>query len=103
MEFIPMSTVSNRYYICIRAEAVGVLEYEEYDDVIEIKYIKIYEEYRRMGIATRVVNALKNRNKNLVGDALPEAIEFWRSLNVSFYDPIDNNGVILRPFIIKNY
>ena len=104
MEFIPMSTVSDRYYIYLNNEVVGVLEYIEYDDeLLEIKYIKIHKEYRRMGIATRVVKVLKNRGKDMVGDALPEAIEFWKSMNAQFYDPIDNDEVILTPFIIKNY
>lgn len=103
MEFIPMSTVSDRYYIYLNNEVVGVLEYIEYDDELEIKYIKIHKEYRRMGIATRVVKVLKNRGKDMVGDALPEAIEFWKSMNAQFYDPIDNDEVILTPFIIKNY
>lgn len=104
MEFIPMSTVSDRYYIYLNNEVVGVLEYIEYDDeLLEIKYIKIHKEYRRMGIATRVVKVLKNRGKDIVGDALPEAIEFWKSMNAQFYDPIDNDEVILTPFIIKNY
>ena len=103
MEFIPMSTVSDRYYICLNDEVVGVLEYVEYEDELEIKYIKIHKEYRRMGIATRVVNALKNKRKDIIGDALPEAIEFWKSMNVQFYDAFDNDEVILTPFILKNY
>lgn len=103
MEFIPMSTVSDRYYIYLNNEVVGVLEYVEYEDELEIKYIKIHKEYRRMGIATRVVNDLKNRRKDITGDALPEAIEFWKSMNVQFYDAFDNDDVILTPFILKNY
>ena len=102
MKFVPMRTVSDRYYIYINNEIVGVLEYVEYDDEIEIKYIKIHEEYRRMGIATRVVNNLMQRNKNIIGDALPEAIEFWKSMNVCFYDPFDNDDVVLTPFKLNN-
>ena len=37
MEFIPMSTVSDRYYIYVNNEVVGVLEYVDYGDEIEIK------------------------------------------------------------------
>ncbi len=101
MEFVPMNTVSDRYYIYTDNEVVGVLEYVDYGDEIEIKYIKIHEEYRRMGIATRVVKALKNKCKRITGDALPEAIEFWKSLNVDFYEPFDNDDVILTPFILN--
>lgn len=101
MEFIPMSTVSDRYYIYVNNEVVGVLEYVDYGDEIEIKYIKIHKEFRRMGIATRVVNCLKNRNKVITGDSLPEAIEFWKSVNAILYDPFENDETILTPFKIN--
>ena len=106
MEFIPMSTVSDRYYIYLNNEVVGVLEYIEYDDELEIKYIKIHKEYRRMGIATRAVNMLKSRTKLITGDSLPEALEFWKSMNAHFYDPfvdVDDDWISLIPFYIKNY
>ena len=102
MEFKSMSTVSDRYYIYLNNEVVGVLEYKEYDDELEIKYIKIHKEYRRMRLATRAINMLKEKSKDIVGDALPEAIEFWKSMNVQFYDPFDNGDILLTPFIIKN-
>lgn len=103
MEFIPMSTVDDRYYIYVNNEVVGVLEYKDYIDEIEIKYIKIHKEYRRMGIATRAVNMLKSRTKLITGDSLPEALEFWESLNAQFYEPFENDDVTLTPFILKNY
>ena len=106
MEFIPMSTVSDRYYIYVNNEVVGVLEYVDYGDEIEIKYIKIHEEYRRMGIATRAVNMLKSRTNLITGDSLPGAIEFWISMNAHFYDPfvdVDDDWISLIPFYIKNY
>lgn len=101
MEFIPMNTVEDRYYIYLNHEVVGVLDYKEYEDEIEIKYIKIHKEYRRMGIATRVVNCLRNKCKDITGDALPEAVEFWKSMNADFYEPFDNDEIILTPFILK--
>lgn len=101
MEFKSMNTVSDRYYIYINDEVVGIVEYKEYDDEIEIKYIKIHKEFRRMGIATKVVNKLKEKCKDITGDSLPEAIEFWKSLNVYFYEPFDNDEVVLTPFILK--
>ena len=101
IKLILTNTVKDRYYIYLNEDVVGVLEYIDYGDEIEIKYIKIHKEYRRMGIATRVVKVLKNRGKDMVGDALPEAIEFWKSMNAQFYDPIDNDEVILTPFIIE--
>ena len=78
MEFVSMNTVKDRYYIYVNHEVVGVLEYVDYGDEIEIKYIKIHKEYRRMGIGTRVVNMLKSRTNLITGDSLPEALEFWK-------------------------
>lgn len=95
-----MNTVEDRYYIYVDNEVVGVLEYKNYKDELEIKYIKIHKEYRRMGIATRVVNVLKSKCQLISGDALPEAIEFWKSMNAQFYEPVENDDVILTPFII---
>ena len=101
MEFVSMNTVKDRYYIFVNNEVVGVLEYVDYGDEIEIKYIKIHEEYRRMGIATRAVNMLKSRTNLITGDSLPEALEFWKSLNVQFYEPFENDDVTLTPFHIE--
>lgn len=101
MKFVSMNTVKDRYYIYVNHEVVGVLEYVDYGDEIEIKYIKIHEEYRRMGIATRVVNELKKEGVMITGDSLPGAIEFWKSMNAYFYDPFDNDDIRLIPFYIK--
>jgi ribosomal protein S18 acetylase RimI-like enzyme len=95
------NTVKDRYYIYLNDEVVGVIEYIDYGDEIEIKYIKIHKEYRRMGIATRVVNELKKEGVVITGDSLPEAIEFWKSVNASFYVPFENDDVILTPFCIN--
>lgn len=101
IKLILTNTVKDRYYIYLNEDVVGVLEYIDYGDEIEIKYIKIHKEYRRMGIATRVINELKKENVPITGDALPEAIEFWKSVNASLYDPFENDDVILTPFCIK--
>ena len=103
IKLVLTNTVKDRYYIYLNEDVVGVLEYIDYGDELEIKYIKIHKEYRRMGIATRIINELKKENVPITGDALPEAIEFWKSLNVQFYEPFDNDDVILTPFILKNY
>ena len=99
MEFIPMSTVEDRYYIYLNNEVVGVLEYKDYGDELEIKYIKIHKEYRRMGIATRVVNVLKNKNKIITGDALPGAVGFWKKMGAEFDEDEDDDYLV--PFIIE--
>lgn len=101
MEFVQMDWIGDRYYIRLNDEAVGIVEYTEYDDELEIKYIKIYEEYRRMGIATMAVKALMNKQKKIIGDSLPEALDFWRSVNAYFYEPFDNYDTVLTPFKIE--
>ena len=97
-----MSTVEDRYYIYIDDKPVGVLEYVDRGDEVEIKYIKIHKELRRAGLATRVINYFKEQNKVIIGDALPEALNFWASVNASFYKPFKNDSVVLTPFIINN-
>jgi len=37
----------------------------------------------------------------ITGDSLPEAIEFWKSVNAYLNDPFDNDDVTLTPFYIK--
>ena len=106
IKLILTNTVKDRYYIYLNEDVVGVLDYIDYGDEIEIKYIKIHKEYRRMGIATRVINELKKENVPITGDSLPEAIEFWKSMNAHFYDPfvdVDDDWISLIPFYIKNY
>ena len=100
IKLVLTNTIKDRYYIHLNDEVVGVIEYKDYGDEIEIKYIKIHKEYRRIGIATRVINEIKKKNKMITGDSLPEAIEFWKSLNAYFYDPFDNDDVTLTPFKI---
>ena len=105
IKLIPMKTVLDRYYIYYDDEVVGVVELGLYEDEVEIKYIKIHKEYRRLGIATKVINYIKDNHidKDITGDSLPEAIEFWKSIGVQFYDEFDNDDVILTPFkVIAN-
>ena len=45
IKLILTNTVKDRYYIYLDREVVGVIEYIDYGDEIEIKYIKIHKEY----------------------------------------------------------
>ena len=100
MKLIPTSTVNDRYYIYVNGEVVGILDYIDYGDEIEVKYIKIHIEHRRKGIATEVINMLKERTEKITGDALPEAIDFWKSMNARFYEEVEFDEGTLTPFII---
>ena len=80
---------------------VGMIDYEIYKDSIKIFYITIEDEYRRQGIARRVIGDIinENRGKYLYGDSLPGAIEFWRSLGAEFDEYV--HEYYLTPFHIE--
>ena len=99
IKFENINSVLDRYYIEEHSIIKGIIDISKGDDYIDIKYIKVYEEYRRMGVATRVINQLLNETKYIIGDSLPEALDFWRSLDIEFYKETENN---LTPFCIKN-
>lgn len=101
IKFTPFKTMGNRYYIIHNSEVKGIIEFKDKDDCFRIEYIKIYNEYRRMGIGTKVVNFIKekNHNKCICGDSLPEAIGFWTSIGVEFEEEISNDTT--TPFHIK--
>lgn len=98
IEFKPLKTIPNRYYIIHESEAKGIIEFKNENEYVEIDYIKVYEEYRRMGIGTQVINFIKNKypNKVIYGDSLPEAIDFWTSIGVEFGEKME--GEITTPF-----
>ena len=100
IKLIPMQTIVDRYHIYYNGESVGVIELSVGEDYVEIKYIKIHKEQRRKKLATKVIELLKeeNKDKEIFGDSLPKAIPFWDSIGVEFYDPFDNDGIILTPF-----
>lgn len=93
ISLIPMKTVANRYYIKFGEEICGILDLIKYDETTHIQYIKIYDEYRRRKIATKVIDMIRvtNEDKYIHGDALPEAIDFWKSIGVEFEEVIDDH------------
>lgn len=80
---------------------VGIIDYCMEDDRIHVYFIKIGDEYRRKGLASKVINKFKedHRVKYITGDSLPGAIEFWKYMGAKFYkDPFDD---YLTPFSIE--
>ena len=55
---------------------VGIIDFFVTDDRIKIMYITVNEEYRRQGIAGKVIQMLKDNHKGkyMYGDSLPDAI-----------------------------
>ena len=80
---------------------VGMIDYTIKDEYVKIFYIRIEDEYRRQGIARRVIEQIigENKGKYLYGDSLPGAIEFWKSLGAEFDEEDDDE--YLTPFHIN--
>ena len=99
LQYFGISTPSALIIKC-NDVVVGIIDYEVYKDNVKIFYIRIEDEYRRQGIARRVMEDIinENRGKYLYGDSLPGAIEFWRSLGAEFHEDIDEE--YLTPFHI---
>lgn len=100
LQYFGVSTPSALIIKC-NDVVVGVIDYEVYKDNVKIFYIRIEDEYRRQGIARRVMEDIinENRGKYLYGDSLPGAIEFWRSLGAEFDEDEDED--YLTPFHIE--
>jgi ribosomal protein S18 acetylase RimI-like enzyme len=79
---------------------VGMIDYNVTDDYVKIHYITVDDKYKRRGIASRVINMIKekNQNKYMYGNALPGALEFWKSVGAEFDE--NPNGDCLTPFHI---
>jgi GNAT superfamily N-acetyltransferase len=99
LQYFGVSTPSALIIKC-NDVVVGMIDYEVYKDNVKIFYIRIEDDYRRQGIARRVIENIinENRGKYLYGDSLPGAIEFWRSLGAEFHEDIDEE--YLTPFHI---
>ena len=100
LQYFGVSTPSALIIKC-NDVVVGMIDYEVYKDNVKIFYIRIEDEYRRQGIARRVMEGIinENRGKYLYGDSLPGAIEFWRSLGAEFDEDEDED--YLTPFHIE--
>lgn len=80
---------------------VGMIDYNIYDEKVHIQYIMVQDEYRRLGIARKVIEKLMKENpgKYIYGDALPGAVKFWEKLGAEFGEYPDDD--YLTPFIIE--
>lgn len=97
--------IENTYIIKQDTNQVGVIEYiqknmddnfsyEEHQyNSIYIEYIDILTEYRRKGIASKVINFLSDEGNNYIyGNSLPNdiSVSFWKSLGADFEGEDEN-------------
>lgn len=95
-----------KVFIELNGEKVGKLNYYFTEEIIMINYLLIFDEYKRKGIGSSFVEYIKNQHvgKILHGDALPEAINFWKSLGAEFDKPFPSKikpDILLTPFHIN--
>jgi hypothetical protein len=105
-KLIPIEDDCEKVYIIYNNTKIGKLNYYYTKDIVQINYILIFDEYKRKGFASKFILYLRNNHhgKTLHGDALPSAIEFWKSIGVTFYEPFNSKlkpEVLLTPFKLK--
>lgn len=99
----------NIYLIKRNGEKAGLIEYRiPYEYSLKVEYISINRHYTGQGIATAVINKLKEEHigYEIYGDSLPNesAIAFWKSVGAEFEvedsieEHIENYNCI--PFIL---
>ena len=92
---------ANSIAISYNKKLVGLIDYQANEEYVKIMYITVHDEYRRLGIAGKVITMLKeeHQGKYMYGDSLPGAIKFWESMGAEFHeDPFDD---YLTPFHIE--
>lgn len=82
-------------------DLVGIIDYDTTDKYVKIAYITINDEYRRQGIAGKVIEMIKEENKGkyMYGDSLPGALSFWESMGAEFDEDEDDD--YCTPFHIE--
>ena len=76
---------------------VGVIDYSFFDNRIEINYIIVDNKYRRMGLATKMLNFLIENNKNIENITLE--VSSKNNVAIDFYHKNKFYDVSVR----KNY
>ena len=92
---------ANSIAISYNKKLVGLIDYQANKEYVKIMYITVHDDYRRLGIAGKVITMLKeeHQGKYMYGDSLPGAIKFWESMGAEFHeDPFDD---YLTPFSIE--
>ena len=105
IKLIPIKDDCEKVYIFMNDVNIGKLNYYVTNDIVMINYLLIYEEYRKRGLCKDIVNYIMNHNKEKIiyGDALPEAVKFWKKMGAEFSDPFPSKikpDVLLTPFKI---
>ena len=105
IKLIPIKDDCEKVYIFMNDVNIGKLNYYITKDIVMINYLLIYEEYRKGGLGKDIVKYIMNHNKEKIiyGDALPEAVKFWKKMGAEFSDPFPSKikpEVLLTPFKI---
>ena len=75
----------------------GVLIYQDLIDRLTIDYLVVDKEYRKLGIATKLIKEMENRNINAINSTLEVRIS--NKLAINFYKKNGFKEVTIR----KNY
>ena len=99
IELYGIGAAGSKLIMC-NNEAIGMVDYNIYDEKIHIGYIGVNEPHRKRGIAKKVIKSIMKDNpgKYLYGDSLSDAVKFWKSLGAIFSKGNDEH---LTPFIIE--
>jgi predicted GNAT family acetyltransferase len=82
-------------------ELVGFINYIESENKITILYITIQDEHKGKGIATQLIDMLREKKKEIHGDATPTAIPFWNKFNPVWIKEDEEDEEYLIHFIIR--
>jgi ribosomal protein S18 acetylase RimI-like enzyme len=89
-------TMQNKYIIELENRKIGLLWYEEIDNVIEINQIFILPKYQNKGIGstilTEIINIGKNKKKSIILGVLKsniKALKLYNKLGFIEYDQTD--------------
>ena len=105
IKLTPIKDDIEKVYIIINDVIIGKLNYYVTKDIIQINYILVFNMYRGEGFGREIIEHIikLNPGRVLYGDALPEAVKFWKKMGAEFSDPFPSKikpEVLLTPFKI---